>query len=219
MNDFLVIITLLFIPGILGAIICDKITFHRKWSSFKFSIHAFILGVFSYFFVQLFITALDVINYFQSGTISWRKLDTWNAIIFDQKLLSFSEIVSATFAAIPVAMFVSWMINLRMLNKLAWNIGISTKYGDDNLFSYKLNESDFSWVYIRDFKNNITYMGQISAYSETAGLQEIVLCKAQVYRYEDSAHIYDSPNIYLSIIPGSVVIEAISPDNLEKVNG
>ena len=140
--------------------------------------------------------------------IVWSGLDFWSAVISDKPSLNKKEIFLVTALSLPVAFFVSWAINFKLLNKIAQKLRVSAKYGDENLYSYFLNAQEVDWVYIRDIENNLTYEGRVVSYSENENSQEIVLSEVKVYRYTDSKELYDMPKIYISREFGKLVIES-----------
>jgi hypothetical protein len=120
----------------------------------------------------------------------------------------FSEVFWATILA-PAVAAVATIINQRKyLTRFARWIGISYKYGDENLFSYYLNRTDIDRVYIRDLTTLQTYIGVVEQYSETDHIQEVVLSDVYVYEYETSEFLYKLPSIYLARATGTFVIEA-----------
>lgn len=95
-----------------------------------------------------------------------------------------------------------------MLNKFSNKFKISTKYGDENLYSHFLNANEIDDIYLRDIKNNLVYHGVVSFFSEKENFKEIVLNDVSVYRYEDSEHLYDIERVYLSLKTDDLVIES-----------
>lgn len=218
MNSLTIAIIIIFIPGIIAAIVCDKIIFHKRWSSFYFGVYAFTLGAISYLILQIILYLYyEILLHFDASEELY-VLTIWNSLAKDGDTIGWSEIFWASVVAIPTSLIICWAYERKILNEIAIRLCISTKYGNENLFSYELKSEKFDWVYVRDFKNNLTYLGRVSSFSETDGLHEIVLSDVEVYRYEDSEELYQVPHIYLSLIPGSVVIEAIPADRLEKVH-
>jgi len=218
LNHFLAALIIIFLPGIITAIICDKISFHSKWGTFKFGLYAFILGVISYLIVQLGYYLIDILYFFSSSKtdLTWTHLKTWGALASDNPNIISPEIIFAFFVAIPLAYLTTYIITYKVLNRIAKFLGVSIKYGDENLFSFYLNAKEIEWVYVRDIKNNLTYEGKIRAYSETDSIQEVVLDDVKVFRYEDSAELYSLPSIYLSKPIGKFIIEAVPQNLLES---
>ena len=118
--------------------------------------------------------------------------------------------------SIPLSFIISWIVNYKILNKIGEFFNVSTKYGDENLYSYYLNTNEIDWIYIRDVDNNLTYQGRVFSFSENSNIQEIVLYDVTVYRYEDSAELYHVPTIYLAKKSGSFRIEAVPQEYLKE---
>ncbi len=229
MNQLVVTLIFVLLPGIIANVICDKIAVHSKWTSFKFSVYAFVLGIISYVFLQLFYYfidiyySIDISRSWLPGNANWSHLEIWGSFVAkDPSPLPEEEIVVATFLAFPVAYLAAFFINHKIFNKFAQRIGVSRKYGDENLFSYYLNAKETDWLYIRDPGNNLTYQGRIVSYSETETMQELVMSEVTVYRYKDSKKLYSIPTIYLTKKIGQFIIEAVpskllgGPNDAEK---
>lgn len=215
MNQLIVIMMVILLPGILSTVICDKITRHSKWSYFKFSVYSILLGWLSYIALQvIFIIVPDAISS-DPFTVSWNSelLNVWH-VLFDINNTNgdglYKEVFYASIVSVFVAFFASAFVHYKILNKIALRLKISTKYGDENLFSYYLNLGEIHWVYVRDQSRNLTYKGEIVIHSENAGIQELVLSDVDVYRYEDSEHLYSVNNIYLCMKIGEFTIESAS---------
>ena len=219
MNQLVVSIIIILFPGIIAAVISDKITVHAKWNSFKFALYSIVLGILSYTSVQLLFYVFDLVGWCSTRTINWSHLDVWNGVVNENPTISPWEVVMATSFSGPVAFAASAIINRKYLNKFAQFLKVSTKYGDENLYSYYLNAKEIEWVYIRDVEKNLTYQGSVVSYSENDHIQEIVLSNVTVFRYEDSAELYSVPSIYLAKEIGKFTIEAIPNDRLGAANG
>jgi hypothetical protein len=218
-NQLLVTLIVILLPGIIATAISDKLTVHSKWGAFKFSLYSFVLGMFAYSLLQLSVYAVD---YYKGQTWSatvWRSLDVWANIVSDKPKIIAWELVFATVFSLPVALIVSWAINHKIFNKLAQALAVTTKYGDENLFSYYLNAKEVDWIYIRDIEHNLTYQGRIVSSSENERIQELVLSEVTVFRYEDSKELYSVPTMYLAKDAGKYVIEAIPPNLLGVEDG
>lgn len=209
------------LPGIIAAVIADKLVVHSKWPSFKFSLYALVLGMLSYSALQAVYYAWDILSTFSFSPSRWSHLNTWSAIIDDQPQIYPPELLSATVLSIGVAFLVTFIVNYKVFNKIAQRLNISFKYGDENLFSYYLNAKDLDWICVRDIENDLSYQGRIVSYSETETdtVQELVMAEVTVYRYSDSAELYWIPTIYLSKLMGKFVIEEVPPFNTKGDNG
>jgi len=218
MNELVLTLIVILIPGIVAAIVSDKLTNHSKWNSFKFCLYAFILGVVSYAFLQIISYIITTIENITIKEFEFSHLGIWDCLFNNSKDIDAIEICLATLIAIPVAYFVSTLVNRKVFNKVAQKIGVTTKYGDENLYSFYLNAKEIDWIYVRDPENNLTYQGRIIQHSENDDIQEIVLSEVSIYRYEDSEFLYSVPTIYLSKTVGKFIIEAIPKSNLGGSN-
>tara|TARA_R110002050_G_scaffold57423_2_gene128849 strand:- start:9310 stop:9957 length:648 start_codon:yes stop_codon:yes gene_type:complete len=213
------------LPGIIAAVIADKLVSHDKWSSFKFGLYAFMLGVSSYALLQVITWFYNIVTYLWSCClfnwdfslqIHWSLLSTWTAAVSQTPSIVPLELILAIPFSFIVALIASWTINHKVFNKIARKLSISNKYGDENLYSYFLNAQGIDWVYIRDMEANLTYQGRVASYSETDTMQELVLSEVSVFSYQDSDHLYDVPSIYLIKEMGKFVIEVIPFNQLEE---
>lgn len=218
MNKLLITLILILFPGIIATIIAGKITFHSKWDSFKYGLYSLVLGIFTYATLQAIAYAYSLVVALSRANVNWVHLNVWGIAIKDAPQVAPWEICSAAVLAVPVAFLASWLINFKLFNKLAQKIKVSTKYGDENLYSYYLNANEIDWVYIRDLENHLTYQGKIVSYSENEKIQEIVLSDVTVFAYEDSSELYSLPSIYLSKEAGKFIIEAVPNDYLGVQN-
>jgi len=214
MNVIVIALVLIFIPGIIATIIGDKITRHSKWDSFKFGIYSLVLGIMSYVALQLWSYSSDLVNALiikqtPIKEIIWSHLNVWQFAL-DGKPDNIQpwELCLATLFSVPVAFLASWVINFKLFNKIAQKIKVTTKYGDENLFSFYLNAKEIDWVYVRDIEANLTYFGEVVSYSENENIQELVLSDVSVYRYEGSIPLYELSSIYLCKDMGKFIIEA-----------
>jgi len=222
MNQLVVTMVVILLPGIFATAICDKISRHSQWGWFKYTLYSIILGWLSYLTFQIisFLPAIDIS--FEEKTIlasfSPEPLKVWSALLNGEEngapVIPYVEVLGSFVCSVFVAFFVTAVINYKIINKIAKKLKISTKYGDENLFSYYLNLDGVRWVYVRDMVNNLTYKGEIVMHSESGGIQELVLSDVDVYNYKDSEHLYCVPSIYLCKNVGEFRIEAaINTDN------
>ena len=208
MSQLVVTLVVIMFPGIISAIISDKITFHQKWDSFKFSLYSLVLGVMSYVGLQAGWLLFDM---YRAGGIptQWTWLGIWQAALKAESSVNSIEVFCATAFALPVALIASFCVNHKIFNKIARLLRVSTKFGDENLFSYFMGGKDVDWIYIRDKPDDLTYEGQVISFAENPSCHEMVLADVKVYRYSDSEFLYEVPFVYLCKPFGSIVIESI----------
>jgi len=186
---------LILIPGGLATLILEKLTTYLKWEAFKFIINSILLGGSSYLLSDL------VFYSFYSKDIQ----NFW--ITFTSNNIPFWEIIRATGMAIIIGFLAAWMENYKIITRIARKCKIADKYGEENLYSYFLNSKEVTEVYVRDIANNLTFHGTIDSFSENEQISEITLRNVKVYRYTDSAFLYDMPKVFLSRAKNSIFIE------------
>jgi hypothetical protein len=186
---------LILIPGGLATLILEKLTTYLKWGPFKFIINSILLGGLSYLISDLifYIFYADDIKNF------WLTLTSNN--------VPFWEIIRATVVAVFIGFTASWIENNKLITRFARKFSIADKYGEENLYSYFLNSKEISEVYVRDIVNNLTFHGTVDSFSENEQISEITLRDVKVYRYSDSAFLYEMPKVFLSRAKNCIFIE------------
>lgn len=217
MNQLLITVSIILFPGLISVVICDKLVVHPKWSSFKFILYSFILGVSSYGLLQLIIWFRCFLHPYSFFVGPFTNLEIWSYAIKTQPVIKGWEVIFSTICSIPVAMIASFIVNHKIINKIGKYFNITEKYGDENLFSYYVGAKEIDWVYVRDKQRGLTYQGRVFLSSENDNIQELLLSNVTVYNYEDSQKLYTVPTIYLTRRAGRFIIEAI-PEDLMKDN-
>jgi len=221
-NDLAIVIGVILFPGIIATIIADKIIVHSKpWTSLKYSIYSFVLGVSCYLLLQAVGWGMQLLSNvgclsFLAGLPLVGKLAVWDIISDSKTHINLMEVFLSAVLSVPIAFLTSAIIYKKWINKVAAFFCVSSKYGDENLFSYFLNSNDVNWVYVRDHERKLTYQGRIFAFSEDSKVQEVVLSDVTVFGYESSDEYYSVPIIYLCRTQGSLIIEAIPLEFLKE---
>ena len=207
MNEFAVLIGIIIFPGLISAIVVEKITTRTNpWGVLKYGMYSFILGLISYTVLQAITLIWQALF---DNPVNYGHLSVWEFVFNPKAKFLLSDVFGATIIAMPIGIVIAAIINHKLLNKLARFFRVSFKYGDENLFSYFLNAIDTDWVYIRDKEQGLTYQGRILSYSETEHFQELVLVDVTVYGYTDSVEYYSVPKLYLSRPLGEFRIESV----------
>ena len=218
MNQLVVTLIVILLPGIVATIVCDEIVVRQaKRDSFYFGVAAIVLGVLSYACLQLIVCAIDILIALGRGPIVWTELSVWGTSVSGNPTVPFGEVMAAVLLSIPIALVTAWGANNKWINKSAQWMRVSEKYGDENLYSYYLNAQEIDWVYVRDRPNNLTYQGRVFSFSENDKIQELVLSDVTVFTYDESKELYAVPTIYLSRESGQFTIEAVPPELLGEV--
>jgi len=214
MNEAFITISVILFPGIISALIVENfLNYSPKWSAFKFGVHSFILGVISYVLLQLIVSFVGLfpsnVNFLSSLS---GQLDVWTFASKRSGTIDVAEV----FAAMLFAPFVGAIVT-RLANARKW-FGLkaltkSSKYGNENLFSYFLASKNLGYIYVRDYEKDVMYEGAVASFSENDDIQELVLTDVRVFRSHDSMLLENLPSLYISKPAGQFIIED-APDRV-----
>ena len=195
-------------PGIIATFLIERLlNFSPNWNSFRFGMNAFILGVFAYIFLQgiVFLIGLFPSN-FDFLTSLTGTLDVWDFAKNIRSEPELSEVFAAALLSPVMAVIVSQLANRRWWLGMKWLAG-SSKYGNENLFSYFLETNENTYYVVRDTVNNVLYQGVITAFSETDDIQELLMKHVTVFVEETGDIIEELDEAYISKPIGTFLIE------------
>jgi hypothetical protein len=197
-SEFTLKIIIILIPGAIASLVYERLTIHKKWTSFEFITMSILFGGISYLVAE---ALHNYIYFLNDDTLNdfWANLPT--------REIPFSAVISASIASLFVGLSATVIDHFKLVNKFGKLIRITNKYGDENLYSYFLNANSITEVYIRDKKNGLTYHGVIDSFSETDEFKEIVLSDVKVYGYEDSIFYYHIDKLYLARHQDDITME------------
>ncbi len=207
-SELTVRLIVLLIPGALATLVVDKLTEHRPWSAFTFSVHSVLLGSLSYFAYQgLAVLWGFVRSWLPSYEYQYTKLSFWSSLFDTSIPVSLKEVALTCVVAVLVAYLVSAVVYHNLPFKVARKLGVSSKFGDEDLWAHFLNSKDVDWVWVRDHARNLVYEGWVQAFSVTTPVREIMLRQVKVYSNEDGEHLYDVPAMYVAGSPDEISLE------------
>ncbi|WP_158850445.1 hypothetical protein [Algibacter sp. L1A34] len=214
MSELTIKLIIILIPGALATLIFGKLILHKEWSSFRFVLYSILFGVVSYLILQLLNNGINLCISADFNKLP--ELTIWSNLN-DASLIPYKEVGFASIISIIIAFFVSMIENKKVINKIAGFLGVSEKYGDENLYSMFLSSKNVEFIYLRDIKNQLTYHGWVKSFSENDTISEIRLCDVAVYNYTDSEFLYEVEEVYLSLNKQEIIIElAKTKDNGEE---
>lgn len=206
-SDFTVRLIILLIPGLIAAIIVEKLTHHRPWSPFFFTLYSILLGSASYAFYQLAL-------YMPTLKVLWSKdpyhptaIKLWTSLFKKETSISLGEVALACVFAVIIGYLVSWFIEDKLLFKIARRLKVTNKFGDEDVWAYFLNSKSVEWVWVRDHSRGLVYQGLVQFFSVTSDVREILLLQVKVFSNDTSECIYEVPAMYLSRVSSDITIE------------
>jgi hypothetical protein len=201
-------IAVLLLPGLIAAILVERLTVHPKWEQFRFGTYALILGCASYVALDAILQAAEFIGMHllrcQCDTSPSRFLDA----MFDSTVRPKAAMVlGASAMAVVLGLLLARGVQSKWMFRVARRLGVTDKYGDENLFTFFINSPDTSWLWVRDRERNVIYEGLKDSMSEADSICELVLTDVKVYHANTTELLYQVPAAYLSYKPGEFIIE------------
>ena len=210
-SEFTFRLILLFIPGIIASIIVDCLTIHKERKLYEILLNSLLFGFLCYFMYGATIYLLSLLKSLAVLLSQFNYELEFNFLrsLTDNSIkLNLEEIFIVTVLSIPVALLFSFLINYKILYRIAHRLKISKKYGDIDLWSYIMNMEMPEWVVVRDIENDLMYEGWIQAFSDSSEKNdELFLRDVKVYRNSSGDELYDIPALYLSRERKSLLIE------------
>jgi|GEM_PF-543088 len=210
MKYLFIVLIIILIPGLIASLILSGFTRHKKWDNFTFTTYTVIFGFFSYFILIALKTAV-----FHATGFSYnlKIIDDLNNIDDLSKIklenAVYCEIFAACIIGVAAALFMSYVINHKLISRLALRFNIADKNGVEGLFYAYLDTKNDAWLSVRDYSKNILYTGRLASYSEQDDVQEIALRDVDIYR-SDLPEPYHAADIYLCGKYGDLTIEPLT---------
>ncbi|EKN5086638.1 hypothetical protein EFV65_20420 [Yersinia enterocolitica] len=210
MDSLTVSLVAIMIPGVIMAFIYDVYTQHKSWDSFKYILISIIFGLMIYFIDQciIFIWQFMESKISNKESVSWYFLSVWDiANKSDIKVVPY-EVFFGVASSIPLGLLVVYINKKRIFHEIFLKMGVSNKYGDDNVFIRSIEKmsetSSFCYVLLRD--ENLSVAGKIYLYNENDKTQEIGLLDATITDTETGNILFLTSFIYLSKEYGKIMI-------------
>lgn len=202
-TEFALKLLLLFFPGILCAYAVDQLTVHRPRETFFFLLQSFVFGIISYFTYWGGLKTLH--HYWPShfaSSVTFLRALTDSTVTF-----SFKEIAVVSIVSLLLSCVISVAVRHKLPNRVARKIGLTTKFGELDVWGYMLNMKEIVWVTVRDHQNNLIYDGWVQAFSDDSKEAEIFLRDVSVYKNDTGERLYQVGAVYISRNRESISIE------------
>jgi len=171
----------------------------------------------SAFEIFLYIFLFSFIAYVVHGFIPlWLKIGISEEWLGDKYILFISDksnihnVVGAAFVSIFLAFIFSYIYTFGLINRFAKLIRASNRYGDEDVWHFfhnaPLSDKNNGWIYVRDHKLNLIYLGYVSAWSESDKTRELIISDVTVYN-DDANLLYETDHIYISRKKDDITIE------------
>ena len=209
--DLLYRFSVLFLPGAIAVLLIRHLTIHKPFALLYFIVYSVLVGLFCYISLQflniVYYCIISLIDSVSMKKLSY-ELKIWNSLLENSKKIPGKEVILATILSPIIGYVISAIFHNKLLLRIARKLQVSNRIGDEDIWSYFLASDTVGWVFVRDKESNLTYYGNVVAFSEPGdGVRELVLDDVSVYSSDTSTYLYDSPAVYLSGDKGKFSIE------------
>ena len=200
MTELTLRLALLFLPGIICALLVEKLVPTSAWSTARLALCALVLGLACYLIYAVVETVF-------AG--QWPPSVDILGSLANNEPLDFSEILLATALAPIVALGVSFALNKHWINRLAKTLDVSNRFGDIDVWARTFNSRVLqdAWVVVRDFDRDLALEGWVNAFAETHDVNELLLRDVRIYQSSTSKFLYEVDSMYLTRPKDKLTIE------------
>jgi hypothetical protein len=196
-------LALLFLPGIVCALLVEKLVPTSEWSTSRLALYSLVLGLICYLLYGLFYAAY---------TKTWPPaVSAFRSLADNNSPLDFSEILWTTAIAPVAGILVSLALNSHWINRIAKTIRVSDKFGDLDVWARTFNSTDVVWVIVRDFEHDLAYDGWVEAFSDTYDENELFLRDVKVFKGTTAFLLYELDAVYITRHKDDLTIEIRKP--------
>lgn len=190
-SEFTLTLLFLFLPGILGVLLIGALTTVKVTEIKIFALYVYLLSVISYLLTG-FINDYRFINFLLKGNLN----------------VTPSEIFIATVVSIVLSIIIIYIINFKLIYKLAGLLRLSTKFGNSDVWLTLFNDKNTTWITLRPPNCEQYFVGEVEHFSDENNLREVTLLNVAIYSEDDGKYLYSQDKIYFSFpIDQNITIE------------
>jgi len=202
---------ILLLPGVIATIMINQVSESKKKTIFEFTVYSALLGLSSVLILEFIYSIINIIiatckcNF---SSLCWgTNLSLWDNLFDNKSSVNKLEIIMLYILSIPLGVFYGYVSTKKILNKLFKKFNLTSRYGDNDVWSFYLNSPEIQWIFLRDNTTKLTYYGKIRAFSDSTKKREILLEDVQVYTSDTSQYLYDVESVFLELNEYSFSIE------------
>ena len=203
----------LFLPGMVVAIIVDKLTKNRREYGVEFLLFSSLYGLISYLTAHVLCV---VINWLSCNKLNLG-LTFFDSIFQDNLTPNLTEVFFTSIIAVALGLILSKIIQKGTLYKIAKKWGMTVQSGTDSVWESVLKSDEITWITIRDKEKDLLYQGYLEQYSDSFEKAEVFLREVKVYEDSTGAFFYDVDAVYLTLDPDHIIIEVQTLENGEPL--
>lgn len=188
----------IFFPGIITALVYDRLTAQPQKTAFFFLVYSFVYGMVTYLLLALFYLWYTGIFYFFPLQLDINKPVDKMPILFASGL------------ALVLVTILCYVSNNKLIFHFARKIKCSRQTGYHSIWEEFFDYPAVEWVAVRDFRNNVLYQGRVDSFSQVEEDRELMLTNVMIFDNKEGKQLINEPiDALLVLIPRSndVVIE------------
>lgn len=208
LSSFLIRIIFLALPGIIGTRLYHKLKGRRPQKDWEDVVEIAIFSVLSYGLYGLIVWAAHSLGWASPSFTAFEALANENVSI------RWSEIAIACLIGVSISFVSALFYYQKLINRVGQAFGVSSRFGDEDVWDFFHNVQNIDWLFVRDHKLNVTYFGWIQVFSDSEKERELLLRDVRVYsnsEVEDGSatgkFLYEASVIYLSRNRYDITIE------------
>jgi hypothetical protein len=198
-KDFTFSLLMLGIPGISCYFLLKKLVGKIGADTVESVLSIFVLSVLSYAASDLFFWVSHFITWLPWGKTA-DSFGSVNSLFAESPKLAEKAVLLATFFSVPVAWLLSWFHHKKVWNRFSQWLGISRRFGDEDLFVLLLDggANQERWYVVRDHKEDLSYYGAIVFWSDEGPDRELIMADVDVFSNQgEAARLYSCKSMYI----------------------
>ncbi len=212
-DKFIYDLFILLIPGSISFFIFNKLAITRRENKNSFSFkEIFIIFFSSLLCCIIYDTFICIINKLFKKSFIYTTSN-----LLEDKSYSITQLLILIIIAIVFGFIISKIETNKIIYKIAKKLKISNHYGDDDVWTFVCNSPDVDWIFVRDYKNNLVYYGNLEQYSDPGDKRELLLSNVSVYKNDTAKFCYDINKLYISMNEEDFTIEIPNLTNMEDL--
>lgn len=201
LSSFLIRIIFLALPGIVASILYRRLKGKSSLKDWEDVLEILLFSLLSYAFYGLGVTILNRVGWAHSTVTSFQAFS-------DETIpISWPEVVIASAVGTLLAFAASALYTHKTINRIGRFVGVTKRYGDEDVWDYFHNINEVQWVFVRDHKLDLIYFGWILVYSDSEKGRELLLRDVRVYSNSSNDLLYEVSLMYVSREPFDLTIE------------
>jgi hypothetical protein len=139
------------------------------------------------------------------------RLTVFGALSDRTSPLNWYEILWASLIGMALAAGASYLHTHKVVTGIGRFVGITNRFGDDDVWEYLFNSPQVEWVFVRDHRRDLVYFGRVRAWSDPEQPRELLITDVHVFRNDNGEKIYEIPLMYVSRPAEDMTIEIPRP--------